>query len=350
MTKKSNSQPIPIFFSTDDHYAPYLGVAISSLVTNSSQNNRYKIHILNEKLSNFYQKSLLALSQSNVEICFVDITSFDNHIKKFSLPEDTTLSMASFYRIFIPLLFKEYDKFIYCDCDIIFKSDIAELYHIDTGDNYFAAVPDSLLTEYDPTDYLKNTLKVKHKEQYCNAGVLVFNNKKVLQDNFVDKCFETLAKLKCPTYADQDIINCTANGHIKLLPNNYNYQWHLFYKFTDKEIAPIRLPDEDIKILHYTASKPWDYPQYEYAQYFWDYARKTRFYEEILYKHADKHLKFNSQYLLKIFNLSRSKIQYWQYKLLSKCTFGKLHKAYKDKYKKIKQHIKQIRAFIKFYI
>lgn len=349
MTHKSPSKLIPIFFSTDDNYAPYLGVAISSLVTNCSPEHQYKIHILHDNLSSYYQKSLSSLAQSNVEICYVAVNSFAELIKQFKLPENTELSQETFYRILIPLLFKDYDKLVYCDCDIIFKSDIAELYNIDTGDNYFAAAPDLNLTQFDQTGYIKNTLKLKFKEQYCNAGVLVFNNKKILQDNFVDQCFATLAKLKCPIYADQDIINVTANGHIKLIPNCFNYQWHLFFNHDDQKTADVRIPDADIKILHFTTLKPWECPKYEYSEYFWEYARKTRFYEEIIYKHSEKNLKFNSQYLLKIINISRSKIKYWQYKLLSKVTFGKLHKSYKTQYKKIKQNLKQIRSFIKYY-
>ena len=34
---------IPIFFTTDDNYIPYLDVAIRSLVANASNNNKYRI-------------------------------------------------------------------------------------------------------------------------------------------------------------------------------------------------------------------------------------------------------------------------------------------------------------------
>ena len=37
MTEKN----IPIFFSCDDNYIPFLGVAIKSLIENSSKNNNY---------------------------------------------------------------------------------------------------------------------------------------------------------------------------------------------------------------------------------------------------------------------------------------------------------------------
>ena len=35
------NKEIPIFFSTDDNYIPYLDVAVSSLITNQEQNSQY---------------------------------------------------------------------------------------------------------------------------------------------------------------------------------------------------------------------------------------------------------------------------------------------------------------------
>ena len=38
---------IPIFFSTDDNYIPYLDVAIHSLIENASKSFQYRIIVLN---------------------------------------------------------------------------------------------------------------------------------------------------------------------------------------------------------------------------------------------------------------------------------------------------------------
>ena len=42
---------IPVFFSTDDNYIPFLDVALSSLIENASRDYRYRIMILNTGLS-----------------------------------------------------------------------------------------------------------------------------------------------------------------------------------------------------------------------------------------------------------------------------------------------------------
>ena len=48
--KNTHKTEIPIFFSTDDNYIPYLDVAISSLIANASKSFNYKIIILNTGL------------------------------------------------------------------------------------------------------------------------------------------------------------------------------------------------------------------------------------------------------------------------------------------------------------
>ena len=43
---KENLNTIPIFFTVDDKYVPFLAVALQSLIENSSEKNYYLIKIL----------------------------------------------------------------------------------------------------------------------------------------------------------------------------------------------------------------------------------------------------------------------------------------------------------------
>ena len=47
-TKKT----IPIFFSSDDNYVPFLSVAINSMLENASKDYNYDIIVLNSGLTN----------------------------------------------------------------------------------------------------------------------------------------------------------------------------------------------------------------------------------------------------------------------------------------------------------
>mgnify|MGYP000181624190 CR=1 FL=1 len=56
---------------------------------------------------------------------------------------------------------------------------------------------------------------------------------------------------------------------------------------------------------------------------------------------------YNNVMIKNALNLGRNKLKYWRYKLLSKITFGKKRKKYKEKRKKVKTLIKQTKQFLK---
>ena len=62
---------IPVFFSIDDNYAPYLAVAINSAVKNCSKDRQYKAIILHQSLTEENKKRLQALETSNFSVEFV---------------------------------------------------------------------------------------------------------------------------------------------------------------------------------------------------------------------------------------------------------------------------------------
>ena len=97
-----NNREIPIFFSTDDNYVPFLTVALHSLIDNSSTNYNYKTIILNSGLSNENVDTLKRMETDNFKIEFADV---NDKIKEIS--EDLSLrlrdyySNSIYYRIFI---------------------------------------------------------------------------------------------------------------------------------------------------------------------------------------------------------------------------------------------------------
>ena len=48
-------------------------------------------------------------------------------------------------------------------------------------------------------------------------------------------------------------------------------------------VAPDKLAREDLRIVHFLMTwKPWRYTDIPYQEYFWEYAKKTDFYEFII--------------------------------------------------------------------
>ena len=125
-----NKQLIPVFFSCDDAYAPYLAVAIKSLIENGNTDEHiYEINVLNTDISDDNKKKILALAEDGYNIVFRNVSK---QIEKIEKELESRLrdyySLSIYYRIFIPNLFKDYDKVLYLDADIVIVANLPELF------------------------------------------------------------------------------------------------------------------------------------------------------------------------------------------------------------------------------
>jgi len=125
---------IPIFFTVDDKYAPFLGVAMQSLVDNASDENMYIINIMTTAMNEENRAKINKYERENVKILYHDVTDLANNIKDKLYTRDY-YSISTYFRLFIPNMFKQYDKALYLDSDIVILDDIANLYNIDIGND-----------------------------------------------------------------------------------------------------------------------------------------------------------------------------------------------------------------------
>ena len=266
---------IPIFFAADDNYAPFLSVAIISLLDKSDKNKFYKIHILNDNMSLENIKKIKGLQTSNSEIIFNSINNnlecindrLDNRLR----PDIFTLTI--YFRLFIPEMFKEYDKAIYIDSDVVLNSDISELYDIDLENNYIGACRDkSIIGIKEFENYFTKGVGIDYRD-YINSGVLLLNMKELRNKKLSDKFLYLLNKYHFENVdPDQAYINFLCNGKIKYLDN----AWDAMPNLEKNKL-------ENPKLIHYNLFfKPWHYDNITYGEYFWEYAKKSIYYEEIV--------------------------------------------------------------------
>lgn len=266
---------IPIFFAADDNYAPFLSVAIISLLDKSDKNKFYKIHILNDNMSLENIKKIKGLQTSNSEIIFNSINNnlecindrLDNRLR----PDIFTLTI--YFRLFIPEMFKEYDKAIYIDSDVVLNSDISELYDIDLENNYIGACRDkSIIGIREFENYFTKGVGIDYRD-YINSGVLLLNMKELRNKKLSDKFLYLLNKYHFENVdPDQAYINFLCNGKIKYLDN----AWDAMPNLEKNKL-------ENPKLIHYNLFfKPWHYDNITYEEYFWEYAKKSIYYEEIV--------------------------------------------------------------------
>lgn len=263
---------IPIFFSTDDNYIPYLDVAVRSLIANASKDRRYRIIVLNTGLDSENIAKVKLNELSNFSIDFVDISKHVENIKSH-FKNVYHFSIVTYYRLFIASLFPEYDKIIYLDCDLVVLGDISELYDIPLKDNILGAAPEQ---------YVQNTPEFRRYAEvalgvdpdcYVNAGVLLMNLDEFRANNIEEKFTELITTHDFDLLdPDQAYLNYLCKNKIYQLPNGWNKE-------------PMPLPCEGEKnIVHYALyKKPWQYEDVIDGEYFWYYAEKSLFYKSILH-------------------------------------------------------------------
>ena len=264
---------IPIFYTVDNNYVPYLAVSILSLIDHTSKDTEYNIHIIYENLDNEAIKKLKSLEKENVTLEFLSMEEKIKPLKeKLSVMiKKTHFPITIYFRIFLPFMFPMHDKGIYIDSDTVLNADIKEFYNIDLKDNLFGGCVDKSVYNTPITNYYENYSGIK-KDEYINSGVLLMNMKKLREIKFENRFIEILSKYDFEfVEPDQAYINNLSYGHILYIDNEWNAMPVQGKKGMDNP-----------KLIHYNLFlKPWHYADVGYNEYFWKYAKKSDYYELI---------------------------------------------------------------------
>jgi lipopolysaccharide biosynthesis glycosyltransferase len=295
------NKEIPVFFAVDNGYIPFLSVALRSLIDNTSKENIYAIKILYTNVTEENKIEIKKYETENISIEFVDLNKQLEEIKE-KLYTRNYFSNTTYYRLFIPELYPEYDKAVYIDSDTVCLSDIAELYNTDMGDNLIAGIPDGVIQAIDIfKDYVERVVGVADYNNYFNAGVIVMNLKELRDYKFEEKFIYMLEKIKFEVAQDQDYLNRLCKGRVKIL----DYSWN--------RMPVMGKTEEKINLIHYNlGAKPWYFDNVVYQEYFWEYAKKTEFYNEIKElgtKYTDEDKERDDSNSLKLMELAKKETE-----------------------------------------
>ena len=269
-------EPVSICFASDDNYAPYLKVAIYSLLCNRNRERSYDIIILHKRISREHQGEILGLAdgKSGVSIRFVNVVEADRELQS---DVGCYYAVETNYRLLLfSKLFQNYRRMLYLDCDIIVTGDVGELFDVDLEGKSAAGVEDvgfrwlaytkrAIFLDnkpYNVLNYCTDVLGIKDPGGYVNAGVLLFDLEKCRQKVSFRDVVETLHSRNF-FYNDQDVLNILLEGNIKQVDCKWNYMNNIaFYLECDrKEFRELYLDlrREDFRIIHYiSAKKPWN--------------------------------------------------------------------------------------------
>ncbi len=269
---RTQEREIPVFFAVDDGYIPFLAVSIQSLADHASPEYRYSIKVLHTDISSENKKKINRYQKENIDIEFVDLNYYIKKIQDKLYTRDY-YSKTTYFRLFIPNLYPQYDKALYLDCDIVILDDIAKLYHTDMGTNLVAAAPDDVIQTIKVfQDYVEKVVGVADYRNYFNAGILLMNLDELRKFKFQEKFIYSLEKITFSVAQDQDYLNRLCKGRVKMLDKNWNRM-----PITKDKVRP-----QDVKLVHYNlAYKPWHFEDIMFKEFFWEYAQKTEFFEMI---------------------------------------------------------------------
>lgn len=178
------------------------------------------------------------------------------------LPFVQVYTEGALLRFYIPDLFKQYEKIIYLDTDIIVRRDIHDLWNKNISQYSLAAVNSRL-----SKSYVRKYQKVGiNPDNYFNSGVMLFNLEKILAENTTSNDYFTML-VNNPGFEwpDQDVLNKYYSDSVFLLPEEYN-------KFTGLR----ERIEYDNMILHFAGRvKPWSLYQGGADKYYWKYLTMT---------------------------------------------------------------------------
>ena len=218
---KHYKDKLNVVFAIDNNYVYYAKLVINSIMKSNASNSKYAFWFLEANISEENKKDIEKyVKDIGQDIVFLTIGPeyMERWIKMYGKKEKA-ISMA---RILIPdLLPKSVKKALYLDTDLLVVEDLKNLFDEDLKDSYVGMAKD----------------KIWEKGDY-NAGVILFNIKKMRDDQMVSRILSFLndhpdefsCDLKelwlktdsCYRYKDQDLLNITLKGYIKTIDQRWN--------------------------------------------------------------------------------------------------------------------------------
>ena len=357
-----------IVTSTDDNYSLYAGVMISSLISHMAADENYRVFILNNGILPEHKYMLKCLENDRVQINFVDVSPYLSNFDLSLFHTNHHFTLATYFRFFIPEIFKNCERILYLDADLIVCENIAPLYDADLAGKLLGVCRDvETIRQYHSfgyrftKEYADGILGLSVPDDYFQAGVMVMDIAGLRKFDFTEKCLQKLRQVVYPTYVDQDILNSVCQGKTVYFDEKWNLPWFLFmdnnyilnqldFKTAEKIGQCFKKPG----IIHYCSGrKPWSNPEFRWAEIWWRYARQVPFYEEILFKNlgvkgaGSAVVQVDLSVVRNLHRYFRNKCDYYRCKILQHLTFGKKKQHYADKRNRLKGILKSTRQFLK---
>lgn len=217
-------EKISICFACDDGYAPYMGMAIFSILRNAGIEENFHFYILDNSIS---AENKLKIEKLKERYSFqITYLKLDDKIFKDCDVKRSSWTKSIFGRYLIPELITD-DKVLYLDCDIFVRDSLLPLWKEDISDYYLAGAVDyNVVYRGDLEKRFNGQL---NPMEYVNSGVLLINNKKWREDNLFKVLLEySIKNAELLKWPDQDAINYICRDYKKIISSKWNVMGYLY--------------------------------------------------------------------------------------------------------------------------
>lgn len=259
-------ETINILCATDNKYAPYCGVMLTSLFE-SNRHLHFEVFVLCDgSLSELNVRRFNSLGKKYKNEIFIKIVEA-SMVKGFPITDGLGITMPTYYRLLAAeLLPVHIRRVIYFDCDIVVKGDILPLWELDLKGKAVAGVRDSSFrNECERLGY-------DSSYGYVNAGVLVCDLDYWRANQIGERFMEYIQINKDDGtklhYMDQDTLNAVLSDNKEIVPIRYNYQMMYLTKYYSKDYSSSFMREvlenrNTPVVIHYSGGvKPWHWRYY----------------------------------------------------------------------------------------
>lgn len=232
-----------IGFGIDAAFARPLGVTITSIIVNNPQ-TEIIFHVFASTINeeDLQRLHMLESKYDNIKLLIYRID--DSAIAM--LPTQFSYSLATYFRLMMPIILPGLKNLLYLDADIICLQNLNGLFGIDMSDSLATVIQDVDRVAEEKS----RELELKYKK-YFNAGVMCINITKWNEARISEQAIEILASSPGKySLLDQDVLNILMDGKVKWLPRQFNFM-------PPKKETPA-LDLSDVILLHCAnIPKPW---------------------------------------------------------------------------------------------
>lgn len=275
METKTN---ISILCATDEGFAPYCGIMLTSLLDNNKESRLCVYVFVSDDFSQVNRRKYKSFEDRYD--CSIILMEMDNRMVE-GLPVFAlhSITIPTYYRLFAArILPKEVSRIIYLDCDIIVRGSLKSMWDTEMGNQLIAGVKDCGPRNEEMTV----RLGYPSSYGYFNAGAVLINldawRKSDIDEQIMPFVKEHQDHL---LYMDQDVLNGLMHSRKVLLPIRYNFQTQAFRKhywvmYTETDRASLREEMDTAVIIHYCGNlKPWHF-MYKGGAFYADWEKYRR--------------------------------------------------------------------------